>query len=115
MGLRDGQNSNLKRSIWSHHCFFSLQPSPFLKVKPIEGHRWHPVEKRWSFPNSPYPPHRWGREKEGVKKLESRLSSKFNASSKTTEIYTHVSTKNLGEIRSPLDNLDWERGEIDKI
>lgn len=26
-------------------------------------------------------------------------------SSKTTEIYTHVSTENLGKIRSPLDNL----------
>ena len=29
-----------------------------------------------------------------------------HASSKTTEIYTHVSTKALGQIRSPLDNLD---------
>lgn len=29
-----------------------------------------------------------------------------HASSKTTEIYTHVSTKALGKIRSPLDNLD---------
>lgn len=26
--------------------------------------------------------------------------------SKTTEIYTHVSTKALGKIRSPLDDLD---------
>jgi len=26
-------------------------------------------------------------------------------SSKTTEIYTHVSNKNLGRIKSPLDNL----------
>jgi len=26
--------------------------------------------------------------------------------SKTTEIYTHVSTRNLGKIISPLDNLD---------
>ena len=38
-----------------------------------------------------------------------------HASSKTTEIYTHVSTKSLGKIRSPLDNLDLEGGEIDKI
>jgi integrase/recombinase XerD len=29
-----------------------------------------------------------------------------HASSKTTEIYTHVSTKAIGKIRSPLDNLD---------
>jgi len=27
-------------------------------------------------------------------------------SSKTTEIYTHVSTKTIGSIRSPLDDLD---------
>jgi len=26
-------------------------------------------------------------------------------SSKTTEIYTHVSTKDVGRIKSPLDNL----------
>lgn len=29
-----------------------------------------------------------------------------HSSSKTTEIYTHVSTKAIGKIRSPLDNLD---------
>ena len=28
-----------------------------------------------------------------------------HSSSKTTEIYTHVSTKNIGKIKSPLDNL----------
>ena len=28
-----------------------------------------------------------------------------HASSKTTEIYTHVSIKNIGMIKSPLDNL----------
>src|SRR5690606_37658538 len=31
-----------------------------------------------------------------------------HSSSKTTEIYTHVSTKALGKIRSPLDDLDLE-------
>jgi len=36
-----------------------------------------------------------------------------HAHSKTTEIYTHVSTKNLGKIKSPLDNLNLkERGNI---
>lgn len=30
-------------------------------------------------------------------------------SSRTTEIYTHVSTKDLGKIKSPLENL-MERG-----
>lgn len=29
-----------------------------------------------------------------------------HANSKTTEIYTHVSNKNLSNIKSPLDNLD---------
>jgi hypothetical protein len=33
---------------------------------------------------------------------------------KTTEIYTHVSTKSLGKIRSPLDNFSLEGGGIDK-
>jgi len=32
-------------------------------------------------------------------------------SSKTTEIYTHVSKKSLGEIASPLDNLEMEGGD----
>jgi hypothetical protein len=101
----------------SGHIIVSFPYDPFLvsKVKTIEGRRCHTVEKHRSFPNAPYPPHRWGREREGVKKLESGLSSKFNASSKTTEIYTHVSTKSLGKIRSPLDNLNLEGGDIDKI
>jgi len=30
--------------------------------------------------------------------------------SKTTEIYTHVSTKSLGKIRSPLDSIDLKEG-----
>ena len=34
-----------------------------------------------------------------------------HASSKTTEIYTHVSTKILGKIISPLDNLDIKEDE----
>lgn len=34
-------------------------------------------------------------------------------SSKTTEIYTHVSTKNIGKIKSPLDNLNLkQRGDV---
>ena len=30
--------------------------------------------------------------------------------SKTTEIYTHVSTKSLGKIMSPLDTLELSKG-----
>lgn len=33
-----------------------------------------------------------------------------HAHSKTTEIYTHVSTKSLGKIKSPLDGLNFKRG-----
>ncbi|MBE3093070.1 MAG: tyrosine-type recombinase/integrase [Chloroflexi bacterium] len=29
--------------------------------------------------------------------------------SKTTEIYTHVSTKSIGKIKSPLDNLNLKQ------
>lgn len=31
-----------------------------------------------------------------------------HSSSKTTEVYTHVSTKAIGKIRSPLDDLDLD-------
>lgn len=43
--------------------------------------------------------------------LESGIALKYiqelleHKSSKTTEIYTHVSTKNIGAIKSPLDKL----------
>ncbi len=33
-----------------------------------------------------------------------------HASSKTTEIYTHVSSKSLGRIKSPLDTLNLKKG-----
>jgi len=92
---------------------FPYDPLLVSKIKTIEGRRWHPAEKHWSFHKldgmlkkilkvfegeeihldsalkgtgidfvvstqsndlqSPLtsPPHRWGREREGVKKLES--------------------------------------------
>ena len=40
---------------------FPYDPLLVEKVKSIDGRRWHPVEKYWSIPNAPYPPHRWGR------------------------------------------------------
>jgi len=52
-----------------------------------------------------------GREREGVKKLELGLFPKFNANSKTTEIYTPVSTKSIRKIKSPLDNLNLKGGD----
>ncbi|NMG83656.1 MAG: hypothetical protein GIS02_05570 [Methanosarcinales archaeon] len=34
-------------------------------------------------------------------------------SSKTTEIYTHVSNRDIGKIESPLDSLQMRSGEYD--
>jgi hypothetical protein len=31
------------------------------------------------------------------------------------EVYTHVSPKSIGKIKSPLDNLNLEGGDFDKI
>ncbi len=31
---------------------FTYDPLIISKIKTIEGRRWHPVEKHWSFPNS---------------------------------------------------------------
>ena len=37
--------------------------------------------------------------------IQALLGGAYNGSSRTTESYTHVSTKAIGKIRSPLDNL----------
>ncbi len=39
-----------------------------------------------------------------------RIMVTFNKNSKTTEISTHVSTKSLGKIQSPLDSLNLKKG-----
>jgi hypothetical protein len=31
---------------------FPYDPSIVTKIKTIEGRRWHPAEKHWSFPNT---------------------------------------------------------------
>jgi hypothetical protein len=31
---------------------FSYDPQLVAKAKAIEGHKWHPAEKHWSFPDS---------------------------------------------------------------
>ena len=31
---------------------FSYNPTHVVKVKIIEGYKWHPKEKHWSFPYS---------------------------------------------------------------
>ena len=76
-GIRIKKNSGGKMPV-----LFPYNSDYISKVKSIKGYRWHPEEKCWSF--------------------QEQLGHK---SSKTTEIYTHVSTKNLGKIKSPLDSL----------
>ena len=56
---------------------FPCDPVLVKKVKTIDGRRWRPNEEHWSFPNTPYPPYQWGRERVGVKKLELGLSPKY--------------------------------------
>lgn len=176
---------------------FPYDPLLVEKVKSIDGRRWHPAEKHWSFPNDDaildkilkvfgdkevemdrakgrkdrytmlsetalnvlreylgqYKPKNWlfegarsGRylstrsaekifehacHRANIKRevsihtlrhsfathlLESGTDLRYNQEilghqhSKTTEIYTHVSTKNIGKIKSPLDNLNLKRG-----
>jgi hypothetical protein len=47
--------------------------------------------------------------------IQEKIRQEF-MSSKTTEIYTHVSTKSIGKIKSRLDTLRLKEGVIsDKI
>jgi len=141
---------------------FPCAPLLASKVKTMDGPRWHPAEKHWSFPNkngilekilevlgseelqidpalktatskvknTPSPLAGEG-QGEGYHFEDLRrelLSRKYSytphfcksagyiqellghKSSKTTETYTHVSTRNISRIRSPLDNLDLRKG-----
>lgn len=44
---------------------------------------------------------------------EEMMEVRKDKSSKTTEIYTHVGNRDLGKIKSPLDNLEL-RGDVKK-
>jgi len=68
---------------------FPYDPDYIAKIKTMQGYRWHPEEKYWSLPldNS----------------ILDKLASLFEGERLETEIYTHVSKKDLSRIQSPLD------------
>jgi len=149
---------------------FPYDPLLVEKVRTIDGRRWHPTEKHWSFlklegmlekilkvfgdeniqidpslqANLPKTSSREDEAKQELSQFEDLrrelVSRKYSYTphfcisagfynkdliryaaknpsdilghqrSKTTEIYTHVNTKSIGKIKSPLDNLNLKRG-----
>ncbi len=104
-------------------------PQFVQKIKTIAGQRWYPEGKYWSFPDTDGTLDnilKQACEKAGMRKeitihelrhsfathlLESGTDLQYihellgHNNSKTTEIYTHVSMKSQGKIKSPLDSL----------
>lgn len=84
---------------------FSYNPSYIAKIKTISGDRMHPQEKYWSFPIYTL------RHSFATHLFESGTDLRYiqeilcHNNSKTTEIYTRVSTKIHSKIKNPLDNL----------
>ncbi len=82
-------------------------PTYIKKIKTIPGYYWHPDKKYWSFPYS-FATHLLESGGVDLRYIQELLGHK---SSKTTEIYTHVSNKNLCSIKSPLESLNLIKRE----
>ncbi|MDI6917609.1 MAG: hypothetical protein QMC80_07415 [Thermoplasmatales archaeon] len=123
---------------------FPYNPDYIVKIKTINGYRWHPEEKYWSVPytngilekilkifekekihidpalqvKTSIPViARSEATKQSLHNFEDLrrelISRKYSHKTVKVYIYTHVSTKNLGKIKSPLDSLNLEEGGDD--
>lgn len=109
----------LKFSENKNSISFSYSPEYVQKIKTINGYRWHPEGKCWDFPNTNGTMEKILKVFEGnsftTHLLESGTDLRYiqellgHKNSKTTEIFTHVSFKNLGKIKSPLDTLNLKK------
>lgn len=103
---------------------FPYNPLRVEKVRTIPGRKWHP-----SHPVIASPDEIGTTKQSHIESRHSELVSESRTSpitlhdfedlrrelvsrkySKTTEIYTHVSTRRLGQIVSPLDTLSLKEG-----
>ncbi len=74
---------------------FPYDPLLVTKVKTIDGRKWHPVEKYWSFPNT-----------------DETLEKILKVFGDENIQIDHSLTGTVPEV---LDNLNLEGGDIDKI
>ena len=76
---------------------FPYNSDCIAKIKTVKGYRRHPEKRWWSVQ----------RFEGAIKRTNLRYIQKLRGhkNSRTTEIYTHVSTRDLGKTQSPLNSL----------
>ena len=85
-----------------------LRFEEFIDRSPIRGGSTNEVMSRGFFLSNAK--HRWSRAT-SMRLIKNAIQEILgHKSSKTTEIYTHVSARNLGAIKSPLDTIFSEKG-----